>query len=292
MPDLPAKLSAYFAASQTRTLASLAPLGVVAGAAGLIVGAAVATPAFAAAGLGLVLTSVAANIASSLVYDLVKPDLDAGERERKIAQGLQSRDPGVIRLVAEALASAGSDVARAIPDQTRAELIDALGQGMQVPGGVLAAIAPRYTAGLAEPHTSWEALQAELRQTIKKISQTMDASDGGVISGGHMQVPHAGGSVEQVMRATGKGSRIENSSQIVTGGASGGSAPGSTGAGSAAGAMSDRDHLQRLLASHTRRLHELENRAATEGIATPPEITTEMEDIRAEIAKLQRLLGA
>ncbi|MDQ2998742.1 MAG: zinc ribbon domain-containing protein [Chloroflexota bacterium] len=217
MADLPATLGEYFRSSHTRTLASLAPLGVVAGAAGLIIGAAVATPVFAAAGLGLVLTSVAANIASSLVYDLVKPDLDAGERELRIAEGLKQRDPGVIQLVAEALASAGPDVARAIPDQTRAALIDTLGQGMQAPGGALAAIAPRYTAGLAAPQTNWEALQAELRQTIKKISQTIEASEGGVVSGGHMQAEATGGSVDQVMRTSGTGSRIENSSQFVSG---------------------------------------------------------------------------
>jgi hypothetical protein len=46
-----------------------------------------------------------------------------------------------------------------------------------------------------------------------------------------------------------------------------------------------------LLDSHTRRLHELEYRAATQGSATAPEVITEIEDIRAQIARLQRLLG-
>jgi hypothetical protein len=49
---------------------------------------------------------------------------------------------------------------------------------------------------------------------------------------------------------------------------------------------------RRLLNSQTRRLYELENRAATEGMGTPPEVTIEIEDIRAEIVRLQQLLGA
>ncbi|MDQ2998491.1 MAG: hypothetical protein M3R61_15765 [Chloroflexota bacterium] len=291
MADLPATLGDYFRSSHTRTLASLAPLGVVAGTAGLIIGAAVATPVFAAAGLGLVLTSVAANIASSLVYDLVKPDLDAGERERKIAAGLKQRDPGVIQLVAEALADAGPDVARAIPDQTRAELIDALGQGMQAPGGALAAIVPHYIAGLAAPHTNWAALQAELRQTIKKLSQTIEASEGGVVSGVYMQAESTGGSVDQVMRARGTGSRIENSSQIV--GGSSGVRPSPVSVERAATRLpSEPERLRALLTRHTQRLHQLETHAAITGIDTPPHVTTEIADIRAEIARIEKQLGA
>ena len=291
MADLPAQLKQYLESPQTRTLASLAPLGIVAGAAGLIIGAAVATPVFAAAGLGLVLTSVAANIASSLAYDLVKPDLDAGERERRIAKGLNDRDPAVIRLVAEALANAGPDVARAIPDATRAELIDALGQGMQAPGGALAAIAPGYTSGLSNPKTDWNALQAELRQIIIKVTQTMDASQGGVITGGRQEAPHAGGAVEQTMRATGKGSRIENSSQIV--GASSGVRPAPIPAERAAARLpSDPTRLRELLTRHTQRLHELEKHAATTGIDTPPHVATEIADIRAQIEDIEQQLGA
>jgi hypothetical protein len=224
MADLPAQLKTYLASPQTRTLASLAPLGIVAGAAGLIIGAAVATPAFAAAGLGLVLTSVAANIASSLAYDLVKPALDDGDRTNMIAKGLQARDPGVIQLVAEALADAGPDVARAIPDvaqaKLRAELIDVFKLGMQEPGGALAAIAPRYIGALSDPRTNWAALQSELWQTISAVSQTIEASAGGVVSASQQEAPDTGGPISQSISARGPNSRVENSRQVVVGGAS------------------------------------------------------------------------
>ncbi len=286
MADLPANLKDFFGSSQTRTAASVAPLLLVAGASGLILGAAIATPAFATAGLGLVLTSLAANMTSSMVYDLVKPELDDERREQLIARGLEQRDPGVIRLVAEALTQAGPDLARALPDATRTQLVALLESGMQEPGGALAVIAPRYADALRNPPADWRALQAE----------TIEAAEGGVISGGQMRAEHVSGPVEQVMRATGRGSRIENSSQTAVGGTGSGVGPGRAGAGkrdtARAGTTGDREHMRRLLESHTRRLHELENRAATEGIRTPPEVTTEMEDIRAEIARLQQQLGA
>lgn len=282
MADLPAQLKSYLESPQTRTLASLAPLGIVAGAAGLIIGAAVATPAFAAAGLGLVLTSVAANIASALAYDLVKPDLDQGERELRIAQGLKARDPGVIRLVAEALADAGPDVARAIPDATRAELIDALKLGMHEPGGALAAIAPRYTSALSDPRTNWAALQSELWQTISTVSQTMEASAGGVISASHQEAPHAGRSVDQVIRATGPGSRVENSSQVVGRGSDVRPSPALPSAS---------ERLRELLTRHTQRLYQLEQHAAIKGIDTPPHVAIEIAEIRAEIGRIEKQLG-
>lgn len=284
MADLPARLEQFFAAPQTRMLASLAPLGLVAAASSTIIGAALATPAFAASGLGLVLTSVAANVTSSLLYDLVRPGLEEGQRERTIAQGLKNHDPGVIRLVAEALAGGGPEVARAIPEQIRAELIDALRQGMQEPGGALAAIAPGFTAGLSTPQTDWSALQAQLRQAIDRASQTIETAEGGVISGGRQQVEGARGPVEQVMRASGQGSRIENSSQVVTG------ASAARDASPPAGApLGQREHSAQLLAQHQRRLQKLEQRAAAEGLHAPPQVLIEIDDLRAEIARLQPL---
>jgi hypothetical protein len=217
MVDLPTRLKDFFTAPQTRTAASFAPLLIVAGASGLIIGTALATPVFAAAGLGLVLTSVAANITSSLVYDLVKPDLDAGERERMIAQGLTERDPGVIRLVAEALAAAGPDVARAIPDSTRTELVDAFRQSMQTTGGALAAIAAPYAIGLNDSRTDWTALQVELHQTITRITQTIEADQGSEVADSHQRTEVATGPVEQIIRASDK-SHISASSQTAIGG--------------------------------------------------------------------------
>lgn len=292
MADLPTQLKNYLESPQTRTLASFAPLGIVAGAAGLIIGAAVATPAFAAAGLGLVLTSVAANIASSLVYDVIKPDLDEGRRARLIAKGLKEHDPGVIRLVAEALANAGPNVARAIPDSTRAalraELIDALKLGMLESGGALAEIAPRYVGALSDPRTNWAALQSDLWQTISTVSQTMDASAGGVISESHQEAPHTGGPISQSISAHGPNSRVEKSSQIIVGGASREAhAPAGPSAGHVPSAP---ERMRELLARHTQRLHQLEQHAAIKGIDTPPHVATEIAEIRAEIMRIEKHL--
>jgi hypothetical protein len=293
MTDLNTRLRDFFSA---RTLLKSTPLWVLAGGAGAVIGAAVGDPHWAQTGIGMVLASLGANVTSSIVYDLVKPDLDDEGREELIARGLEQRDPGVVRLVVEALMQAGPELAGALPDATRTKLVELLERGMHDSGGALAAIAPRYADALRNPPSDWRAPQAELRETITKVAQTMEAAEGGVISGGQMRAEHVGGPVEQVMRATGRGSRVENSSQMAVGGAGSGAGPGRAGAGkrdtARAGTPSDCEHIRRLLASHTRRLHELENRAATEGIRTPPEVTTEMEDIRAEIARLQRLLGA
>jgi DNA-binding beta-propeller fold protein YncE len=47
-----------------------------------------------------------------------------------------------------------------------------------------------------------------------------------------------------------------------------------------------KQHLKTLLQQHERRLRVLETRAATAGMNTPPEVVTEIEDIRSEIARL------
>lgn len=52
------------------------------------------------------------------------------------------------------------------------------------------------------------------------------------------------------------------------------------------------EHIARLVIAHKRRLAELELKAATLGSDTPPEITTEIEDIRLEIAKLEASITA
>lgn len=51
------------------------------------------------------------------------------------------------------------------------------------------------------------------------------------------------------------------------------------------------DHLCRLIDISTRRLRVLEEQATRFGYRAPPEIVTEMEDIRAEIARLEVLLN-
>jgi hypothetical protein len=51
------------------------------------------------------------------------------------------------------------------------------------------------------------------------------------------------------------------------------------------------DHIQRLIDLNTRRLRVLEEQAARGGYNARPEVLTEIEDIRAEIARLQELLS-
>lgn len=53
-----------------------------------------------------------------------------------------------------------------------------------------------------------------------------------------------------------------------------------------------RDHIEKLIDAHTRRLQELELRAATLGSNAPPEVLSEIEDIRVEIAKQQASISA
>lgn len=283
MADLATRLKQFIDAPATRTAAAGAPLLLAAGAASAIIGAAVSTPGWAAAGLGMVLTSIATNIASSLAYDLLTPELPADERERLIARGLRQRDPAVIRMVAEALVAAGPALAEALPATLRAELAAALGEGMAEPGGALAAIAPQYAAGLGSASTDWAALGGELRATLARVSLSMEASSGGVISGSPQSAPHAGGDVKLSMRAVGPGSRIENSPQTLSGDANS-SSPSPTPLGT-------RAHQERLLATYTQRLQLLEERAAREGLHTPPEIVIEIEVLRADIAALERQLG-
>ncbi len=162
--------------------------------------------ALAAAGLGMVLTSLAANFTSSMVYDLIKPDLDADEpRAARSPRACKQRDPrrppAGGRGAGRRRAGCGACASRWHHAQSSSSCIE---RGMHDSGGALAAIAPRYTEALRSPPDDWQALQAELQQTISRVSQTMETAEGGVISGGQMRAERVGGPVEQVMRATGK----------------------------------------------------------------------------------------
>lgn len=55
---------------------------------------------------------------------------------------------------------------------------------------------------------------------------------------------------------------------------------------------SDKQYLENLSQTHQRRLRVLEQQAAQFGAHTPPHIITEIEDIQAEIAEIDRQLGA
>jgi hypothetical protein len=211
-------LGTFFGETTTRRLARVAPATLLAGATGLTLAALMSAPGFADTGTAVVIGGIAVNFTSSLLEQLVMLPLEAEEeREHLIDQGLQQRDPGVTNLVAATLTAAGPEIAQALPETGHAQIITGMETAMQQAGGPLAAIAPQYTAALRNPQTDWDALQAALRTTITRVSQTMEASEEGVISGSEQDAQQASGPVEQEMRATKKG-RIENSRQSVTGG--------------------------------------------------------------------------
>ncbi len=56
--------------------------------------------------------------------------------------------------------------------------------------------------------------------------------------------------------------------------------------------MTNAEHINNLIAAHTRRLHDLEIKRATFGLNVPAEISTEIEDINDEITKLNAQLVA
>jgi hypothetical protein len=54
----------------------------------------------------------------------------------------------------------------------------------------------------------------------------------------------------------------------------------------------DRQHLEKMLDTSTRRLYHLQQQAAMYGISAPPEIQIEIEDLEVEIAELKQKLNA
>ena len=188
-------------------------LGLVAG----TLGALLALPAFAATPLGIIMAGLAINRVSAYVDRLRPPELDYSERKAILNEGIAANDPAVQQLVAATLVEVAPTIGELLPPANQRELVRAIGAGMQQIGGPAAAIAPRYIAALSNPNTDWATLQKELHHTITSVRQTMEASDGGVISGSKEHVEGATGAVEQVMRATGAGSRIEGSTQMTIG---------------------------------------------------------------------------
>ena len=54
--------------------------------------------------------------------------------------------------------------------------------------------------------------------------------------------------------------------------------------------MSPEDHIKKLITNYTRRVQKLREQQAIEGISIDPKILIEIEDIEAEIEKLQKEL--
>ena len=188
-------------------------LGLVAG----TLGALLALPAFAATPLGIIMAGLAINRVSAYIDRLRPPELDYSERKAILTEGIAANDPAVHELIAATLVEVAPTIGELLPPANQIELVRAIGAGMQQIGGPAAAIAPRYIAALTNPNTDWAALQKDLHHTITSVRQTMEASDGGVIIGNKEHVEGATGAVEQVMRATGAGSRIENNTQMTIG---------------------------------------------------------------------------
>jgi hypothetical protein len=287
--DLLVRLRTLFQSPQIRLLAQLAPLGVVASGASTVIGVVITSPSLAATRLGALLTGLATNITSALLYDVIKPGQDDQSRQQAIITGLKTRDPAVVRLVAEALIEAGPALAQALPEDARADLIAVLAQGMREPGGALAEIAASYSAALRNPGADWHSLQNNLRQAVVLVKQTIEASDDAEISSGGQRVEGVTGPVEQAIRATGR-SRIVDASQTAVSDTWRERAEPVTGRAARSSPSTDADQLRRLIAISTRRLHELEAQAALTGIQTPPAITLEITDLRDEIARLQEQL--
>ncbi|NTU80758.1 MAG: CHAT domain-containing protein [Chloroflexales bacterium] len=215
MADLLQRLKDYLAAPSTLDLAEAAPLGVLAGASAATIAAIIGMPAFATTGLGAILGGLAVNFTSSLIDKILTA---AGERERRklIQQGLEGHDRDVQTLVAGAMVFAGPEVATAIPDTDRAELVAALEGAMRKAGGTLAAIAAPYGAALRDPAADWGAVQAALRQEAATLRQIAEVGAEGRIENFRQRSENTEGSVDQILRA-GRGGVISGGSQEAIG---------------------------------------------------------------------------
>lgn len=214
------RLRAIFASPFARQVARTTPFLLVAGASGTVISASLFIPGFAASPFGTLGVSLAANMVTSMAYDLLKPDLDDDTRAEQIVQALEARDPASGALVAAALIEAGPEVVQALPEAGREVLISGLEAGMQQADGALAAIAPRYAAGLRDPQTDWAALQAALRQVVEQTTMHMQVGHKGQIRNAVMEVTDTPGTVDMRMTAGDEG--VIDSPRMVR---SGGRAP-------------------------------------------------------------------
>jgi hypothetical protein len=181
----------------------------------MVLGAVIGAPGFAASGIGVVLGGIAINLASSAMEPILSaPDDD--QRTQALEQGLAQHDEDVTTLSAAVLAHAGPDMVQALPQSSREDLIAGLEKAMQEAGGPLAAIAPRYADALRSSVSDWTRLQADLKQTISSVRQTMVAERESRIGQSHQKAEGVSGPVQQTMRASDH-SEISGSSQSVVG---------------------------------------------------------------------------
>ena len=281
------KLAALLRSERAQTLAEEAPIALLALVSGGLIGVAVGIPAFAAAGLGMVLTNLATNMASTFLYEAVRPDTDDEHRRIALRDGLKAHDPQIAALVADTLAALGPQLAGALADVQKPKLLPALTAGMQQSGGVLAEVAPQLSAALADPQADWFALQQHVAQRITSVDMSMETSDEAQMRKQKQVVDNATGPVRLSMKASGKSVQEGNEQRVTGVGAatpSGTSTPNPT-------ASTEPQHLHALLATTIARLQVRELQQAQYGIDTPPHVTTERAQLQAEVTRLRAQLG-
>jgi len=276
----------------TQALARHAPLALVATVSGGIIGAAIGARALAAAGLGMVLTSLATNMTnmvSSLLYEVIDPDVDDDTRSTAIQRGLEAGDPHVTALVLDALTALGPQLAESLAAVQRPALLPALSAGMQQAGGPLTTLAPQISAALADSQADWGPLQQRVASSITSLDMRVRTKDGARVSGQKQRAENAAGRISMSIEASGT-SVIENGEQTVIGAAQpSGAASGSATTGAAL--PNDPAQLRALLAATIARLNVRELQRAQYGIDAPPHVVTELADLRAEVTRLRAALG-
>ena len=288
MAEIRAQLATLFRSDKAKLLAQYSPIGLVAVVSGAIIGGAVGVPAFATAGLGLVLTSFATSVASTLLYDAVRPDADDDARTSALQKGLEDNDPRITALVADTLAALGPQLAGALSDARQPRLLPALTEGMQRSGGVLAEVAPQLGAALADPQTDWAALQQQITGLITSLDMSMEASGKARITGQKQRAENVTGRVVISVKASDE-AVIKNGEQTVIGAT--GASKGTPTAHQPAPTPDDPQHLHKLLAANIARLQVRELQRAQYGIDVPPHVKTEIDDLRAEIERLRTQVG-
>ena len=288
MADLREKLAELLRGERAQTLAEDAPIALLALVSSSLIGVAVGAPAFAAAGLGMVLTSLATNVASTFLYEAVRPDTDEKQRRDAIRDGLQAEDPHLAALVADTLAAFGPQLASALADARQPTMLPALTDGMQKSGGVLAEVAPQLSAALARPDADWAALQQQMNGMITSLNMSVEASGKARITGQKLRAENVAGRVVMSVKASDE-AVIENGEQTVIG--AGGASNRVPTAHQPAPTPNDPQHLHKLLAANIARLQVRELQRAQYGIDVPPHVKTEIDDLRAEVGLLRTQLG-
>ena len=215
MADLREKLAAILRSERAQTLAEDAPIALLALVSSSLIGVVIDAPAFAAAGSGLVLTSLATNIASTFIYDVMRPGNDDEQRRKAIRKELEAKDPQASGLVADTLAALDPQLAGALADARQPTLLPALTKGIQRSGGVLAKVAPQLGAALANPHADWTPLQQQVVERVTTVEMSMETADDTRIANHEQRVENAVGPAKLVVEATGKSVQEGNRQTVI-----------------------------------------------------------------------------